>query len=192
MKMKRSRFARGDKPTEIPLLGPLFDDLVECEGLLDSGTQFACRTFIRAAFAFNEGYLNWLRRRVAQWWRDKTCTKDSEIIGLFLLGDRAYSPNRQGKVEPQRNCMPFLNRCAFVLRSGAERWNLDPTTFFSDNGWNEMQAALRVRHRITHPDKPEDLSITEEELRSTSEGVRWLLCCTAKIVDSIPQQTPVE
>ena len=35
--MKRSRFARGDQPLVVPLLGPLFDDVVECEELLNRG-----------------------------------------------------------------------------------------------------------------------------------------------------------
>jgi hypothetical protein len=188
MKMKRSRFARSDDSVAIPLLGPLFDDVVECEELLDrTDTQFARRALVRAAFAFNEGYVYWLKEQVTQWllgkgWR----TNNIETSKLLLLSDEAYRPNRQGKIESEPNRIPFLNYCAFVLRTAAECWDFDPTPLFSDNGWKEMQDALSVRHRITHPKKPEDLEITDQELYSISEGHRWLFNCLVGILISIP------
>jgi hypothetical protein len=187
--MKRSRFTRSDESVAIPLLRPLFDDVVECEELLDrSDSQFGRRALVRAAFAFNEGYVYWLKEQVAQWllgkgWR----AKNIEITKLLLLSDEIYRPNRQGKIESEPSRIPFLNFCAFVLRTGAECWDFDPAPFFSDNGWKEMQIALGVRHRITHPKKPEDLEITEEELYSISEGQRWLFNCLVDILNLIPQ-----
>ena len=45
-----------------------------------------------------------------------------------------------------------------------------------------MQDALSVRHRITHPKKPEDLEITDQVLYSISEGHRWLFNCLVGIL----------
>jgi len=192
--MKRSKFTRTDGAVAIPLLRPLFDDLVECEELLDrSDTQFARRSFVRSAFAFNEGYVYWLKGVVTKWllakgWR----TNNIEMTKLLLLSDETYRPNRQGIIESDPNRLPFLNHCAFVIRTAAECRNCNPTSLFSDYGWNELQIALKVRHRITHPKKPEDLEITELELSSTSEGHRWLLNCLVDILNSIPQDADLK
>jgi hypothetical protein len=169
----------------------LFDDVAECEELLDrSDTQFARRAFVRAAFAFDEGYLYWLKERVAQWLLGKGWLPNIiEITKLVLLSDETYRPNQQGKVEWEPNRIPFKNYCAFVLRTAAECWDFDPTQLFSDNGWKKMQDALKVRHRITDPKKSEDLEITDQELCSTSEGCRWLFNCLIDILNSIPQDT---
>jgi hypothetical protein len=101
--------------------------------------------------------------------------------------DETYKPNQQGKLESEPNRVPFLNYCAFVVRTAAECWDFDPTQFFSDNGWCEMRSALAVRHRITHPKKPEDLEISDKELRSVSEADRWLFNCMADILKSISE-----
>ena len=66
--MERSRFFRSGQSVAEPLLRPLFDDVIECDELLDrSDNQFARRTFVRAAFAFNEGYVYWLKEHVTRW-----------------------------------------------------------------------------------------------------------------------------
>jgi len=187
--MKRSRFTRSDEAVAVPLLRPLFDDVVECEELLDrSDTQFARRALVRAAFAFNEGYVYWLKEQVTQWLLGKGWTTNKiEITKLLLLSDDTYRPNRQGNIESEPNRIPFLNYCAFVFRTAAECSGSDATLLFSDNGWNEMHTALAVRHRITHPKKPEDLEITDNELYSVSEGHRWLFNSLVHILNAMLQ-----
>lgn len=187
--MKRSRFTRGEEQFAVPLLRPLFDDMVECEELLDrSDTQFVRRALVRAAFAFNEGFVYWLKEQVAQWVQNKGWRENKfEFARLLLLSDETYRPNRQGKIESEPNRIPFVNYCAFVIRTAAECWEFDAEPLFSDNGWKEMHASLKVRHRITHPKKPEDLKITNSEMLSMSEGHRWLFNCLVKILNSIPQ-----
>jgi hypothetical protein len=186
--MKGVRFGRSEESLTEPLLRPLFDDMVECEELLDrSDTQFARRTFVRAAFAFNEGYLYWLKGNVVQWLLGKgSRTGNIEATKLLLLSDDVYRPNRQGKIQSEPNRIPFLNYCAFVLRTAAECWALNPTQLFSDNGWSEMQVALQVRHRITHPKTPGDLDVTAAELGTVREAHRWLFNCLVHVVNSIP------
>ncbi len=191
LKPKRSRFTRSGESVSIPLLSPLFEDVVECEELLErSDTQFARRALVRAAFAFNEGYVYWLKGKVTQWLLEKSCdTGNSEIAKILLLSDDSYRPNRQGKIESEPNRISFLNLCAFVLRTAAECWDSDPSTLFSDNGWKEMQVSLEIRHRITHPKKPEDLDISDDELYSISEAHQWLFDCLADILNSIPRDS---
>jgi len=189
VKPARSRFTRdGDEELDVPLLAPLFDDMVESERLIKKAdTQFARRAFVRAAFAFNEGFLFWFKDEVIHWVLAKGWqTRNLEIAKVQLLSDEMYKPDRRGKIESEPNRIPFLNFFAFVFRTGAECCDLDPAPLFSDNGWSQMQLALDVRHRITHPKKPEDLNITDDEMFAVSEGHRWMLNCLLAMLRARP------
>jgi hypothetical protein len=180
--MKRSTFVRGDEKILIPLLGPLFEDVVECEELLEkSDTQFARRAFVRAAFAFNEGLIYWFKGIVQELMFANAGTKGLNIDALFFLDDRKPRLNQRGKIEHDDNRVSFMAQCALVLRMAAEQRNIDPEKYFGDNGWNELQKSLIVRHRITHPKQPENLDISDEDLQSVSEGHRWLHNCLADV-----------
>jgi hypothetical protein len=185
--MKRSRFAGDGDEIIVPLLAPLFNDVVKCEELLEkSDTQFARRTLVRAAFAFNEELIYWFKASVQQGLLADVTNGGLNIEKYLLLGDRKAKLSSTGKIELEDNRISFLTQCAFVLRTAAEQRKVDPEPFFSDNGWNELRNSLKVRHRITHPKKPEDLNITDEDLHSTSEGHRWLFNCLADVTINAP------
>jgi hypothetical protein len=175
--MKGIKFTQGN--LEDPLLQPLYNDMAECEDLLSKAdTQFARRVFVRASFAFIEGLIYWLKERVIKWLSDPEWGKDFiniDITSIILLQDATYRPNKQGKIEEEPNRIPFLNYCAFVLRTAAKRWGMNPESIFSDNGWKELQDALQIRHRITHPKQPQDLDIKDHEIDSVRESHRWLI-----------------
>jgi hypothetical protein len=170
----------------------LFDDLVECEEQLEkSDSQFFRRAFVRAAFAFNEGCLYWLKENVVKQSLGKRLrTQNIDVTKLLLLADETYRPNRQGKLESEPNRIPFANYCAFVFRTMAECLGYNPESLFSDNGWNEMQKALLLRHKITHPKNPADLEVTAEEMETVRESHRWLFNCLANIFIHAFKQIP--
>ena len=90
--------------------------------------------------------------------------------------------------------MPFLNWCAFVLRTAVEHAGEDASAFFSHNGWEKMQRALAIRHRITHPKSPEDLEIADDEMDTVRDAHVWLLNCTVKTASaySVPDEPVTE
>lgn len=73
-KMKKwAHFSRESDEDDVrnPLVGPLFNDMVECSELLEKATddnvQFARRTYFRSSFAYFEGHLYLLRTHITQW-----------------------------------------------------------------------------------------------------------------------------
>jgi hypothetical protein len=103
------------------------------------------------------------------------CSGDKTAINttrIELLGDYTYRIEKNGKLEQQEHRFPFVNYTAFVLRSLCEESYVEPS-FFSDNGWNEFQKAVQVRHRLTHPKKDADLDISDKELETVREAMRW-------------------
>jgi len=192
--MEGIEHAEEEENLGISLLDPLCEDLNECEKLLEqSDTQFVRRAFVRAAFAFNEGYVYWLREHVQQWLVEKGWQAGHlEVSKVCLLTDEIVEPNSVGQVVSRPGRTPFLNDCAFVIRTGAECWDLDPGPFFSDYGWCEMQTALRVRHRITHPKHPEELVVAAGEVESVRRAHRWLFSCLEEILSKAETVSRVE
>jgi hypothetical protein len=188
VKVKGVKFTKGDEELAHPLLRPLYDDLIKCEELLSTeDTQFARRAFVRSSFAFIEGYIYWLKREVFKWLTNPDLKNDFvniNITAITLLQDTIFYPSKQGKIKQEPNRLPFLNFCAFVLRTAAEHWGMNPESMFSDNGWKELQLALKVRHRITHPKQPQDLAIADVELESVRESHRWLFNCVVDIANT--------
>jgi len=184
--MKGIWFARSETDVEIPLLNPLFSDLVECEEMLvKSDSPFARRTFVRATFAFHEALIYWLRNLVIEGLASRALVSGNiEVTKLILLQDSLYRPNKQGKIESDANRIPLQNLCAFTLRTAAECACVNPGSWFSDNGWEEFRNALKVRHRVTHPKRVEDLDIADDEMGSVRESHRWLLNCLVAISNS--------
>jgi hypothetical protein len=171
-----------------PLLRPLFNDMVVSAKLINEsadGASFARRTFVRATFAFLEGQLYWLKEAVQNWLLARAWqTHQLEMTKLMLLDDQTYRPDRTGKIVSEASRIPFLNWCAFVYRTAAECWNVDAAKFFGDNGWNCLQSALDVRHRLAHPKRPEDLEVSDAELDAVGEAMRWSFNCLVAIVGS--------
>jgi hypothetical protein len=184
--MRRERISPTDEKVNEPLLDPLFQDMVQCSNLLDeSDTPFARRAYVRTTFAYFEGFVYWLKGVVTTWVLGMGKRRNEvNLTALYLLSDETLRPNRQGKLESEPNRLPFMNFCAFVLRTAAECFEADPSKFFSDNGWCQMKVALDVRHRITHPKNPEDLSISDEEIDAFTKAHHWLFGCVTGILEA--------
>lgn len=169
-----------------PLLGPLWDDWEKCAALINqSDTPFARRAYLRAGFALVEGILNWIRSKMQNFVVARGLqTGTIDVARIVLLFDGALRADTQGKIQIEPVRVPFKNNCAFLLRTAADCAQLDPSIFFSDNGWEQMQKALQARHRITHPKDPKDLDIIDEELAAIGAAIEWLTNCFWKIFTS--------
>jgi hypothetical protein len=191
IRVKGIRATRSEVQLDIPLMAPLFEDLVECEELLNrADTQFARRTFVRAAFAFTEAFSFWFRQTVEEL-LIAGCSKSKplEVTKLELLSEVIRAPDGNGKLEPTKNRIPFRNSLAFVIRTAAECKGADPELIFSDNGWREMRKALDTRHRITHPKIAAELQITDDDMDSVRESHRWLMNAWLAIAKGSPTQS---
>ena len=138
--------------------------------LEEQDTAFARRTYVRAAFAFIEGLLYSLKvGLLAQETR-------LPVWQYINLSDKIGRPDRTGKIEfSEDNRLRFVNYCALVIRASYEILGLDPSHRFSDNGWRLLCEALEVRHRLTHPKRPDDFQVSDDEVGCVKEGLRWLL-----------------
>ncbi len=55
---------------------------------------------------------------------------------------------------------------------------------FNEVGWQELQKAIKVRNRITHPKSLSDLSVTHEDVEQAHAGFDWLLTTLVSVMES--------
>lgn len=178
--------SRDQEEVKTPLVRPLFNDMVACERLLqETDTQFARRVFFRCAFAFIEGTIYWLQgiALTAALNHNLANGRSINVTLVSALIDDTPRVGKTGKITLDPNRIPFLNHTALVLRTLVEAFELHAEDMFADNGWAEMQKAVEVRHRITHPKEPDELTIADAEMRSLREALSWLFSVTAAIVE---------
>jgi len=160
------------RPVGDPMFDALSSDYDKCVDHLESeDSQFWRRTLCRTMFSMFEAMNGLLREKAIE----AACSADKKsrsITRIELLLGNEYRILKDGRLEKQPLRRPFLNYTAFILRALAEESNTEPT-FFSDSGWSEFQKAVNVRHRRTHPKKNTDMNISDAELTSLHEAVRW-------------------
>jgi len=183
--MVRFDISYGQEKIENPLIRPLWNDMVECERLFETNdSQFARRTFYRSGFAFIEAQMYWLKDIALNAVIGNYIREGNINVSLAsALLDESPTISKTGKLSLEPNRIPFLNYVAFIFRTLAEYIGLDAGAFFSDNSWNELQEAVRVRNRITHPKEPNELNITDEQMDHIRGGLTWVLNCTTDIAN---------
>src|SRR5688572_20692207 len=104
------RFTRSPRQLKEPLLRPLFNDMIECDELLETEDQerlpFARRTYFRTSFAYFDGHLHWLRSHVSLWLRRQAKHEQREAK-LVLLDDEVFKPGQNGRLASERSRVPF-------------------------------------------------------------------------------------
>jgi len=143
------------------------------ERLLAKDNQFNRRTYIRTFFAFLEGFAYAVRRATIDLMHVNALKHDKlNIDRLFLLREETPTLGHTGKIDLQPQQLPFLPHFAFTLRAFAEEQDFEPD-FFGDNGWNDLQKAVKIRNRLTHPKKTADCHVSNDDLRTCVNAADW-------------------
>jgi len=121
------------------------DVRVCCEQYLaDPSRQVARRNLIRAQFAFVEAGLYGLRYMAA-------------------LSDASNIPK---KTPAKQNVENSFNEVARTLGL--------PIALAKQNaGWDAMTKAINIRDRISHPKTPDDLTITDSDMKVFDRATKW-------------------
>lgn len=166
-----------DERTTKELIEALADDVDRChrllvakidqgnidnEGNVDADYEFAARQLLRAIFAFIEGVSFSVKVRAAS-----LCLENGIDISdaeRFFAVDVEHVLNDKGEVveRPARLRLADNVRFALSLLARAEG---SPDGFdASVEWWSHLRAAIKVRHRLTHPRMPADTDISGDEI----------------------------
>ena len=154
-------------------LTKLLDDVVEAEKYLtQNDSQFTRRAYIRAAFAYIEG---------AIWILKQTCLKlvlEQKAVILThadfaLLSDVTYDLKDNGTPFEQVKFLRLPENVRFAFRIFDQLFSYKIDLGVGTKKWGLFKKTVSVRHRITHPKEPNDLDISEEEIKAAIQVCRW-------------------
>lgn len=128
------------------------------------------RAAVRAAFADLESVL-FMMRQLALARTD--VYREFSRGELALLHEESYSLDASGEVRIRPSFARLEDALPFTLRMLARGC---PTAYSLDKsgrGWQALQSAIRIRHRVTHPKRPDDIEISEDQLATVREAWQW-------------------
>lgn len=134
-------------------------------------SQIARRTLVRALFAEIEG-VTFCMKQVAFESRSRAGVTFTtpEII---LLSEEAYELNDKGEVKSQRAKLHISRNIRFAFRAFARTGYINYEPKVDGIGWDAFKKGLKIRDRLMHPKKPDDLIVSDEEVVIIKTTFEW-------------------
>jgi hypothetical protein len=139
--------------------------------MVSNDTQFARRQFVRATFAKLEGFTSALKQFCL---RSPTLETDCSAAEIALLREETFSLDDKGEPRVTANHLKLAANIQFAFRMYARFCDLRFSLHTSESEWSDLKLAMAVRNRLMHPKKPEDLTVSEAEVKSASRASEWI------------------
>jgi hypothetical protein len=124
------------------------------------------RIFIRSLFAYIEGTCFRLKQDVRLF---KECSPQEDSI----ISEKSYVLDEKGSIKKRDLYLRPIENIRFAFRIYAGCFGPGFKLKTDGNGWNSYKNALKIRNRITHPKKIEDLKIPDEEWACIVNARTW-------------------
>lgn len=154
------------------LLASLAEDVIAAREVLStSDTPVNRRNLVRATLVAVEG-LVWEARQQL-----RTIARDiDELTPLadLALQEQSYQVSANGELIETVKYVPITASIRLVV---AQAKLLSPKADidFSNDGWQNLQHAIAIRNRLTHPKCLHDLDVTRTEIAVINTSFEWLL-----------------
>jgi hypothetical protein len=153
-------------------MGTLIQDVIAALERRDaSDDQTARRDLIRTLFAAIEG-LVWVYRE-----HIRSVANDIDSLSPIMelaFDERTYSVDEKGRIQEQ---IRFISIPAMIRLASrvAERVCPKLKIDFGVPGWTDLQLAIKVRNRITHPKNISDLDVSVGDIEISESALHWFL-----------------
>ena len=141
------------------------------QGILTDQSQYHRRTFIRAAYTTIEAFTSMLKQSTLA--RGDLNALYS-LEELAVLKEETYSVDGKGTAHVQPRFIPTVPNLLFALamyfRPLVPEFKLDTTA----PAWASLLRGLKVRNRLTHPKRSEDLEISIDDVTDALAGYKWI------------------
>jgi hypothetical protein len=122
--------------------------------------DFHARQFIRAIFAYLEG----TSFAIKAWPVDRlSVAKKITLEERWVANETAFEL-RNGSVAEKMAKIRLDENIAFAFALLDRLHGMGPTLDKSQKWWSSLQSSIKVRHRLTHPRRTEDLHVLPSEL----------------------------
>ncbi|MFK5947418.1 MAG: hypothetical protein QM500_01450 [Methylococcales bacterium] len=138
------------------------------EELMQNDSPIHRRNFIRAVCSNVEGTLNYIMAQLV-----KSASLLSPSMQL-AFSEKQVKVKQNGDVEVVRLTIKTQTKIKMVFKFldkhlGGSRLDL------SNNDFNKLNEAFKVRDRLMHPRNDNDLVVTKEEVQMMIDGYKWYI-----------------
>ncbi len=92
---------------------------------------------------------------------------------IAILRGLKYELNDEGGVRPVPSYQKLTRTVRFSFAALAKTYDADFTLVVGGSGWRCLKSTVEVRNRLLHPKKPEDLDLSDQEMKDGATGVDW-------------------
>jgi len=135
------------------------------------------RIFIRSLFAFIETLCFRLKQDALEF--NKFSSAEESI-----LNEKTYVLNNKGEVEAKVLFLKTPENLRFSFNAFAKAVEAKFVLKVDDVGWDSFKQSLKVRHKITHPKKFNDLVISDDEFQKVISTMHWIYGQTIRLFDA--------
>ena len=151
--------------TDIHLIGELEDEAAETAVI-----QHRRREFVRAVFVYFEAVIFRLKQLAVYQATKDVVFSPSE---LSLLHEKIPRLSHSGIAQESPANLPLPENIKFTGKMFAKAHRTTFEGSYSEPGWSQLLKARQLRHRLTHPKDPADLTVSNEEVASMRTAYDW-------------------
>ena len=146
--------------------------------LKNNDSQVWRRVFCRTFFAYLEGEVYSLKQLFLfyDWW---VVEEEAEL----KIRNQKLIKNQDGTTKVIDAYLPLIQNVKLIFDAFAAAAEIKPLISENDECWNLLSRAVKIRNRIVHPKRSEDLTISDEEIELIREIGRWYLSNSALLLE---------
>jgi hypothetical protein len=132
------------------------------------------RALIRACFSLIEA--------IAYFWKQETLLLSEREASKVVFSQKEIDILKGRKIEIKKKKrvevlirQNFLDRLKTTYRMYSKLWGFKYCIDPNHPGWQDMAKASQIRDRITHPAKPRDVMVSNEEYQVVHRALQWFV-----------------
>jgi len=158
----------------------LVADIIDARSLVAAADSAVNRRhLVRATFAGVEGLAWHCREHVREIARQMGHLTP---LADLALREQTYTVTDHGEVIEQVRYLALATSIRLMVKQAAEfvhGFEVD----FGSIGWQRLRAAIAIRHRITHPKRIEDLTLSDSDIDTVGLGFDWFLSVSSDLLE---------
>jgi len=142
------------------------------KAIVSDYSQTNYRHFVRAVMAYVEG-MTFRLKESALTFSYLELNNEFDDRDKALLREEQYVLDQKGNPRTKKLRLPMKQNIKFAIHTFAKAFDLAPQLDTESTGWKALVSTIEVRHRLTHPKKVEDLTVTKMEADLASTALWW-------------------
>lgn len=103
------------------------------------------------------------------------------VIGLHELNKVKLTQDELTRLQKRDS---FTNRVETTFTTFAKACGVAYVINRNTRGWDEFCKAIKIRNRLTHPQKIEDLELLDDDMKSVETGLNWYISQVNQIFEA--------